>query len=52
MNNKHERMHLRDAFALDVGALKFGVELASLNMLVYFGTLIVFDKLGTIRIYS
>ena len=24
-------MHLRDAFALDVGALKCGIELASLN---------------------
>ena len=35
--------NLANTFALDISALKFGVELASLNILVYFGTLIVFD---------
>ena len=36
--------------ALEIPALTVVVELASLNMLVYFGTLVVFDKLGTLKI--
>ena len=42
--------NLANTFALDISAWKFGVELASHKIMVHFGTLIVFEKLGTTKI--